>query len=431
MRALAAAWLVGGAGAAALAHQGAAGPAGAARGRGGAGANAVEPAGFRVVMIDGALAARSVRLLSLEERSATILDEQQRRRQIDRREILGLIVPVPGPEESVPRVAPAEVAPGLVALAAGERFTGDVAESEAPAETLLWNHGVFGRMSAPLDAVRGLARPGAARALREGVTGGGGAAATDTVHLTNGDRLEGFLVALGPVVKFESDGAELELPLERLAAARLSTPAELPAGSWIWMSDGSVARVARATIDPAGRVSLTLAGGQAVSVEWWQVRGLLSDASRLRALASLEVVSQGAGAGGGAGRRFVPPMEVVEEADEEPDPHGVVGAALGILDVRLPGPMTVTWALPTGASRVAFTAELEAGFEPWGDCELVVRDGETEVARKRLHGGQPSAEIAVDVRGAALTVAVEAGRFGPIRDRVFLRRGMVLAGGGE
>jgi len=107
-----------------------------------------------------------------------------------------------------------------------------------------------------------------------------------------------------------------------------------------------------------------------------------------------------------------------------------IGAALGAPDIELPGPMSVTWTLPAGVTRVAGVAELPVSARAWGDCSVVMFDGAgAQVWTTRLSGDAPSAPFNIDLSGKdalTLTVRVEAGANGPIEDRVLLRRVLLL-----
>ncbi len=63
---------------------------------------------------------------------------------------------------------------------------------------------------------------------------------------------------------------------------------------------------------------------------------------------------------------------------------------------------------------------------PWGDCELVIRGGDSELWRVRRNAERPTASIGVTVRGSSMTVELTEGANGPIQDRVVLRRAMLL-----
>jgi hypothetical protein len=81
---------------------------------------------------------------------------------------------------------------------------------------------------------------------------------------------------------------------------------------------------------------------------------------------------------------------------------------------------------------VAFRAELPAASRVWGDCVLIVEEvgekglGGRELARVRLSGDTPEAEINVALTAGVLRVTLDEGAGGPIQDLVVLRGGLVL-----
>jgi len=90
--------------------------------------------------------------------------------------------------------------------------------------------------------------------------------------------------------------------------------------------------------------------------------------------------------------------------------------------------MVVEWDLPPGSERVSMSLGMDAGTYPWGDCEVVISVDGAEVLRRRLQGGQAPAEINIAAKGEVMRVEVEAGKYGPIMDRVVLGRALVLVG---
>jgi hypothetical protein len=71
-------------------------------------------------------------------------------------------------------------------------------------------------------------------------------------------------------------------------------------------------------------------------------------------------------------------------------------------------------------------AELPIEARAWGDCELVIRDGDRVVFTSRLNAGHPRADIGVALAGPVLTVEITEGAAGPIQDHVVLTRALLL-----
>ncbi|MFO0492050.1 MAG: hypothetical protein ACK51T_06390, partial [bacterium] len=93
----------------------------------------------------------------------------------------------------------------------------------------------------------------------------------------------------------------------------------------------------------------------------------------------------------------------------------------------------LTWTLPPSASRLGATLALREDCRAWGDCTATLtfaRAGQSaELFKGTLTGMQPIATVAVDIppgtTAGTLTLAIDAGRNGPIQDRVVLRAGVV------
>ncbi|MHC4709039.1 MAG: hypothetical protein ACYTA3_01070, partial [Planctomycetota bacterium] len=96
-------------------------------------------------------------------------------------------------------------------------------------------------MEVPLDRIESVTFVGSASVPAPGDA--------DTLQLANGDRLEGFVTALGDPITVEvlngggSDLKTIELPLDRVVSVRMVTPAQEPSGRRLWLVDGTVVDV--------------------------------------------------------------------------------------------------------------------------------------------------------------------------------------------
>jgi hypothetical protein len=294
-------------------------------------------------------------------------------------------------------------------------FPGRPASEPAGLDRMSWET-PWGPRTMPLE-LAGLIRLGAVppRALGTGST-------ADRVVLTNGDIAEGFVAEVGPTVRVERDAGPAVLPIDRVAAVAFANPAQEPRGAYMWFVDGSVAAVTAVSVDGTGQYSATLRidpTGAPARGSWTDVRAVLFDASRLRALALApppRIVPQDA-----ASRRWTPPAVIAPAMD----------APLFAADIELPGPMTLEWELPSGAARFVAEVEMPPHARVWGDCEIAIAPaGQPEVFRARLSGSSPSASVDVALAsrdGASrLIVRLEQGAGGPVQDRVVLRRPMIV-----
>ena len=316
---------------------------------------------------------------------------------------------------ALPSASRRAISPGAEAvleLTDGQRFPGRPAETSGEDDALIWSHPTFGLITAPIDSIARIAMNSGASA--SAFTGDN--LLNDQLALVNGDRLVGFVLSLGDPVEFEVDSETIELPRDVISEARFANPPSPMSGMVVWLDDGSVAVVASLETRLDENVSVQLPGGQTALVPLNEVRAVAFDAGRLRALASLEIVSQRP-----VGERGVfDPVRVIAST-------GAKGATdLNTPGVELPGPMEVRWSLPAGAMRFAAVAELPLESLPWGDLEIVVSQSGTELLRERLNQSQPRAEFSLVVQPGELRVTVEPGANGPISDRVLLRRPLLL-----
>ncbi|HYE03050.1 MAG TPA: hypothetical protein VD963_07425 [Phycisphaerales bacterium] len=332
--------------------------------------------------------------------------------------------PDPGPEAAN---APAPEAALLdLRLVDGRLYPGRPALAERPdADTVVWAHPTLGTLRFSIDEVASIT-PGGVLPPRPAASEG------DMVRLANGDTLRGLVEEIGPTVSVLPEGAAapVSLAMDRVTWLTLANEPAAPRGAVVWLADGTAAGVDGVSVS-GGRAELRVSGAEhaasgvpgprLVSVPATEVRALVLDAARLRALASLRVAEQAPAL---ARRR---PLALIPPADP--------GAPLFAGDLELPGPMSVAWELPAGAARLAGWLVLPEDALEWGDCEVAVEvvsasDGSVDpVFAARLNAEAPRVRVEADLpRGGAgqrLRVTLGAGAHGPIQDRVLLR-GMLL-----
>ncbi len=289
-------------------------------------------------------------------------------------------------------------------------------EGEA-GDGLWWEHPRFGVMEISLDDLRLVSFPDgpSARALDEAL----GEPLDDLMILKNSDRLRGFVESIGSRVAFDGPDGLVEVDAGVVGAVALANPSEQRTGAFVWLDDGTVAGVGALEVrEGVVRVGLGDGASAGYAGSRW-LAGCVSEASELRGLAGVAPVSQ---AGAGDRHRTLS----IEAQDHPLDAALSSGSVLGVRDVRLPGPMEVTWELPDGTTWFATSAMLEHSSSAWADCEFVVSVDGAEVVRERLHAGQPVVGVRVPVEGRTLVVRVEAGANGPVHDQVVLHRPVLL-----
>lgn len=367
---------------------------------------------------------------------------------------------VPTPESTAPtsdEYGTSDLPVHRLDLTDGERFVGELAFAPAsgpapsspttPADAVFLRHDKLGVLVFPLDRVSKYWSN-----ARRAVTPGARAfsATSDTLLLANAERLEGLVTQLAPTVLIEiaQPGAKPAVSDAKAAGGKApKTPAtEIDAGNIamvnlvnpaaplrtlrIDLADGTVlAADALAGDAQSGKLTFKAiaAGSKGMLVDLSQLAGVVPDPSRIVPLASLPIAAQKPA----EGRIGASAAQVLADA----------GAPLAAADILLPGPMTVSWAIPTGAASVIGYAQMDDRSFAWGDCTVVVSvapapatagAAERELARGRLNATTPSLTISADLGaikpGDTLKVRTESGERGPIQDRVVLRRVLLLSG---
>jgi len=301
---------------------------------------------------------------------------------------------------------------GWLTLTDGQRFPGQaLSGARVTEDAFVWNQSSWlGRMEVPLDHVASVVfDPGATVPP---------AGEQDVLLLVNGDRVEGFITALGDPVSLElldDDGStSIELPLGRVRAVRMVSPARRPGGQRLWLADGTIVDVERVVLGDDGYYrfkGVPFTEQNSVRIAPAGVAAVLFDPQALVPFASLRP------------RRVEgPPTRYVV-----PRPEVLGGpAALGLSKVEFRGPLAAHYVLPPGARYFAAEARLPEAARAWGDCVLKIRDNGREVFTGRLNAETPTVAIGVRLTGSMLTVEVTEGAGGPIQDHVVLVRAMIL-----
>lgn len=385
----------------------------------------------RVLLIDDQFNATSARLISVDAQGITVEDASGNLTRLAPETVLALIA-IDGPidsEQGIGSVVPSErVEPiraqriaralaasmrGYLETVTGARYPGTVEPTAATGDNVAWSHPMAGRLEVPIDSITRIITPQAAEQgppVRRNAN-------SDELILVNGDVLSGFLLSVGPTTSIETDGGKIvDLPIDRIAAALLANPDQPMTGTMVWLDDGSTFPAEALTAADSSGIRVTLAGGNTVEYDPQTLRAIAFEAAGILPLSNLEPRSQEPV----GDRVFADPIRTVRHPDDLAFGSGPV---LNALDIDLPGPMSVSWSLPPGVIRFAGTAALADTSGGWGDCEFSIEiDGE-RLFSTRLHEAEPVAAFNIQTQGAVdLTVIVEPGRYGPVRDRVLLHR---------
>ncbi|MCC6660193.1 MAG: hypothetical protein IT437_04835 [Phycisphaerales bacterium] len=368
------------------------------------------------VLVDNGLRARTVQLVGLDDHTISYMDVGGLIRAEPFSEFVALL-PADGQAPSAPMV-------GLW-LRDGQRLAGDLRPGEGADGLVRWMHPALGALDVPLESLA------AARLLRAGETArepaGPPPVDADAAVLVNGDIVAGFVQSIGTVTKVEVGGEVRAIERDRIARVQIANPPAARAGTAVWLADGSVVVIdgvhtgptgvvrvhpALDTSAPAGSEGSAVGGGRE-DLRVADIVAVAFDAARIVPLATLTPSSQRA-----VGRAWAAPITGAGD-----------GNLLWAGDLSMPGPMVVTWDLPPGATRLWMTADLPADMWTWGDCDLVVSVGEAEAKRTRLWAEHATEDIVVDLPATGrrvLTITLEPGNYGPIQDRVVLRRPLLL-----
>lgn len=326
---------------------------------------------------------------------------------------------------------------GLLDLVDGGRLPGSPRMVDG---AIVWRHRWIGDVELEVERIRSLRLGPLASATAPAV-----ADRTDIVILANGDRIEGIVRSIASTVLIErverDEGGEVAIPFERIASLSLIAPPidfawvasdRSAATPRVWLVDGTVVDGApflpRTEPDgpPDGRQSLPAAMPESLAlrlgavqassgdsespaverrVEALAVRGFAPDPSRVVPLASLapaEIATSGA-----LPRYRLPTPETLP---------GLWTADVAPVIVR--GPSLVRYRLPVDGCVFVARVAVEDPDPRWTDAELILRDGNREVLRRRITAETTPEWIRVPLASRVLEIEVTAGRRGPVRDAV-------------
>lgn len=314
---------------------------------------------------------------------------------------------------------------GALTLRDGQRYPGDPMPDSrgtpGSSTQIVWDHRWLGPMRFDIEDVDWIAfNRNAARPL---------VGESDVVILANGDRIEGFVNAIGRTLRIErEDDSQIEIDLNRVHSLRLVNPPRALAEGVhrVWLNNGTVFDATSIRLSDDGLLRLSPAAESEVR-ELHQhlsmIAGVLFDPEALIPLASLDPHDVE-----GPPIRYTIPLPEVSARQ----------TALGLRDITLRGPMIARYRIPpprhgessTGraapARRLLATVRLVHDSSPWPNCEVVIRDDDREVLRVHLDRDTPDAEVMIDLHGSELSIEITEGRHGPVLDHVIIERGMIV-----
>jgi hypothetical protein len=233
----------------------------------------------------------------------------------------------------------------------------------------------------------------------------------DTLQFRNGDRATGFVESVGSTVRISGTDGERIFEIESISAIDFANPPTQARGFTVRTAD-EIISCDGLSMPMSGPISILRGAAEASDAPKMELQSLLSivpESGDVMSLSDLAITSHD--------RSTSPPQLLM---------RGAVGR-----DLEVTGPATVTWTLPTNATKIAGELTLPENCRDWGDLNytLTVNDSTGERARTsgRLNGQAHTVEFALPVSpGTAMfTLKIESGEGGPIHDRVRLSRTLI------
>lgn len=412
------------------------------------------PAGIPVLILSTNLKVAQGRLTSLDfQNGATIIEASGKTQRFEPARTLALVAADAAcdPLMGIGAFAPAaqRAAPdaslltrallarrgGLLVTTTGERLTGKLRIVDVTKDHLAWSSPRLGVFEVPLESVS---------SVRIALTDTDGSdavpldpaatppapplpppSADDAVVLFNGDTVRGLVTRIDSAVGIEgeeAEGKERTFEAARVAGVVLGNPVKPLTGQTLWLADGTVLSLKAASMERTPRglsVRFESHAGAKGVVPLAEVRAWSPAPEKFTPLSSLPISDVKPL----PGRVHAPTPSPTAHADDLAMPGT---AALGASDLVLVGGVEATIALPKGARRLLATVALDEDAGEWGDCELVLTAGSLPPVSVRLSEETPAAELNTPLAGSTLTLRVEAGRFGTVKDRVRIMRALVL-----
>lgn len=337
--------------------------------------------------IDRDLVRISGELVGLSDKGVQYRDASGRSRSLDRSKLLaaytrrhhGAAVPTslavtdtPGEIPGVLRLADGQLVPGFL-------ITGTAANSKP--DSIRWRSRRVGPFVTPLESILSISLNDAPRPLE--------AAKSDTVLLTNADRLEGFVESIATDLTIEVGGKKSTLPMERVAWIQLATKPVPATTQLVHLTDGSI--LAAKSIASSGTgltVAWSLTSDDATGVlDLAAIDAVVFEPAALRSLATCDVLKLEPL----QARRWAPPI-ITQSIDDAP---------IGLAAITLEGPVACEWRLPSGARRLRATISLPESARAWGNTTVTVSAaprsgafGKTQTFE--LSSDKPEAELSLD-----------------------------------
>ncbi|MCA9303063.1 MAG: hypothetical protein KC996_02970 [Phycisphaerales bacterium] len=308
----------------------------------------------------------------------------------------------------------------FIGLTDGQRIRASIQPSDDP-ETLVVERKDGIRASLPIDRIRYIARTVPEPAQQS-------TASDDTLVLTNGDILTGFLVEIGTTFTIETPTGNLVIPVDRIERATIQNPPVHTPGTYIHTTQGERLRVQSFAADSEHNLTLTPSDpmyAQQPTPLFSLDYGLLAvEYKRAESYITNPMLAD--------------PIRITPTGDRSwtRSPITEHGSWMGAerTTIELPAPVAVRWSVPHNATK--FSAAVNADWRLWTDNEssllAITADGsEHTLWSMRMKPETPMVDILVDLptNTTAIELRVEPGEYGPIQDRVWLRSTLLFVEG--
>jgi hypothetical protein len=322
------------------------------------------------------------------------------------------VVPLQSIEALLPAThgAPSLEGKSVLQLVDGQRFPGTLSGSALQQDTFQWQHDGFGTFSVSMDNVEAIIFEQSAHLPV-------GTPSEDTLMLTNGDKLTGFILELSTQITLETpDSGKVVLDSDKVSWLRVANEPQILDGIVVWLADGTVAHLIDIKQAGTGTVELTRNASASMVVPTQNIVAMMMSAENLTPLAAILPKHQQP-----IGRpRLLEPLRLAST------PETMYDSSLIIPDLVFPGPMQVDWDLPHTDAIFCVAFELPESSAPWGDCQVVVSVDGIEIERLHLRNDSNTAELQIPIRGESLQIRIEPGAYGPIQDTVYMRHPVLL-----
>lgn len=236
------------------------------------------------------------------------------------------------------------------------------------------------------------------------------AEAQDIVMLSNGDRLEGRVVALrAGDVQLEAD-AITSIPWDRVRSVSFAGPDAAPQGARVWMADGSVLDGATLTWEGADQVKL----GDAVKLPRSAILGARQQGAAVLPLSSTTPAVSDALDGRGLRYRLTAPMS------------DAGNWALDCSPILVEGPVKLSYRAQPTPTVLSLVVALDSSVRGTGVVDVVVRAGGRELHRARLAAATPRSAVSAAVGVQPYEIELLAADGSSVGDVVRFERALLI-----